>query len=99
MFRRVSHHIDPGDIRKDARELLNALRRDDVAAVRKYQAIDPIAGMLVPRLEEAQYVIAREYGYTSWGKLKEHLRTVTKQLARARQGSLAKGVNTKGETG
>jgi hypothetical protein len=30
-----------------------------------------------PRMEDAQYVIAREHGYSSWPKLKEQLHTTS----------------------
>jgi hypothetical protein len=34
-----------------------------------------LAGLAQPRLDDAQYVVAREHGYGSWQKLKEHLHT------------------------
>jgi len=63
------------DIRKEARDLLNALRRRDPAALKRYHSFDPIAGMLEPRLDDAQYIIAREYGYSSWLKLRAHFQS------------------------
>jgi len=64
-------HSNLEAIEKEARNLLHALRRKDASALRRYYSVDSLAGMLEPRLAEAQYVIAREYGFSSWPKLKE----------------------------
>jgi hypothetical protein len=61
------------DIRKEARELLHDLRRRDTAALRRHYSLDCEAGKFPARLADAQYTIAREYGYGSWQKLKQHL--------------------------
>lgn len=61
------------DIRKEARELLHDLRRWDAAAVRRHYSLDCEAGKFPARLADAQYIVAREYGYRSWQKLKQHL--------------------------
>ena len=61
------------DIRKEARELLHDLRRWDAAAVRRHYMVDCEAGKFPARLADAQYIIAREYGYRSWQKLKQRL--------------------------
>ena len=61
------------DIRKEARELLHDLRRWDAAAVRRHYMVDCEAGKFPARLADAQYIVAREYGYRSWQKLKQQL--------------------------
>ncbi len=63
------------DLKKEARKLLHALHRRDAAALRRYYSIDKLAGLAQPRLDDAQYVVAREHGYGSWQKLKEHFYT------------------------
>jgi hypothetical protein len=63
------------DLKKEARQLLHALHRRDAAGLRRYYSIDKLAGLAQPRLDDAQYVVAREHGYSSWQKLKEHLHT------------------------
>lgn len=65
------------DIKREARTLLHALLERDTAALRRYYATDPLAGSARPRLDDAQYVIAREHGYGSWQKLTEHLSTTS----------------------
>ena len=61
------------DLKKEARQLLHALQRRDAAALRRYHSIDELADLAQPRLDDVQYVIAREHGYVGWQKLKEHL--------------------------
>ena len=73
MHRALSFHANLENIKQEARDLLHALRRGDASALRRYHSFDPLAGMLVPSLGEAQYIVAREYGCGSWQKLKERL--------------------------
>ena len=54
------------DLKKEARQSLHALHRRDAAAVRRYHSIDKLAGLAQPRLDDAQYVVAREHVYGSW---------------------------------
>ena len=61
------------DIRKEARELLHDLRRWDAAAIKRQYSVDSEAGKFPARLADAQYTVAREYGYRSWQKLKQRL--------------------------
>jgi hypothetical protein len=59
------------DIKKEARDLLHDLRRSDVVALRRLSSLDNEAGSFDARLADAQYILAREYGYSSWLKLKQ----------------------------
>jgi len=61
------------DIRKEARGLLHDLRRWDATALRRQYSLDCEAGKFPARLTDAQYIVAREYGYRSWQKLKQRL--------------------------
>jgi hypothetical protein len=54
------------DLKKEARQLLHSLHRRDAAAVRRDHSIDKLAGLAQPRLDDAQYVVAREHVYGSW---------------------------------
>jgi len=69
------------DIRKEARELLHDLRRWDAAALRRHYSVDCEAGKFPARLADAQYIVAREYGYRSWQKLKQRLETNRQDLS------------------
>ena len=76
MYRVLPSHVNPEDIKREATNLLYRLRQHDETALRRYYSFDPFAGMFEPRIDEAQYVIAREYGYPSWRRLMEHLGAV-----------------------
>jgi hypothetical protein len=71
----LSSQANLDNIKKEARNLLHALQRRDPTALRRYYSIDSLNGLSQPRLDDAQYIIAREHGYSSWQKLKEHLHT------------------------
>jgi ankyrin repeat protein len=66
-------------LRNDAKDLLAALRRQEPAALKR--AAETINKQPGERfvLAEAQWIIAREYGFASWPKLKEHIDRVTLQ--------------------
>lgn len=77
--------------RKQARELLSAARAHDPDALRRirafhprYQATADQALRAAPlALHDAQLVLAREYGFASWPKLKAHIEQVV-EARRAR---------------
>jgi hypothetical protein len=81
------------DIRKEARELLHDLQRRDVAAVRRHYSLDCEAGKFPARLADAQYIIAREYGYRSWQKLKQRLEGNLQDISNSVSTILAPKVN------
>ena len=60
-------------IQKEARKLLSALRRNDVAATARYRRFDVLESSSHARLADAQYIIARSYGFKSWANLRESL--------------------------
>lgn len=60
-------------IQREARELFRALQRNDVAALERYRPADVLDSISRTRLADAQYVIARRYGFRSWANLKECL--------------------------
>jgi len=58
-------------LRKQAKDLLRALRDGDAAAATRLTAHKP--AVVEPILSDAQYVLAREYGFESWPKLVERV--------------------------
>src|SRR5262250_3239564 len=62
-------------LKKQAKSLLHEARSQDPAALKRFRAI--LAGRpLNPdtvALHDAQFVIAREYGFKSWNDLREHV--------------------------
>jgi len=71
-MRRLPSPINLEATKKEARDLLHALRRQDAAALRRFYRVDTLAGLSRPSLADAQFVIAHEYGYSSWQKLQSH---------------------------
>src|SRR4051812_29474038 len=64
--------------RKHAKALLKSVRAADAGAIARVRASHPryskpATGLADFTLADAQLVIAREYGFASWAKLKVHL--------------------------
>jgi ankyrin repeat protein len=63
-------------LKKQAKSLLHAARNQDPAALKRFRAI-LASGRSVNEntvaLHDAQFVIAREYGFKSWNDLREHV--------------------------
>ena len=57
-------------IQKEARTLLRALQRNDVAALERYRPYDVLDDTSHRRFADAQYLIARRYGFRSWANPK-----------------------------
>jgi hypothetical protein len=60
-------------IKKEARGLLRALQRNDFATTRLYRHSGVVEGNSHARLADAQYIVARRYGFKSWATLKDSL--------------------------
>src|SRR5947209_197018 len=60
-------------LRKQAKDLLKAYQAGQLAAVAEVERFEekPDAATFV--LADAQRVLARAYGFSSWGKLKQHV--------------------------
>jgi ankyrin repeat protein len=69
--------------RKRAKELLRAVRAGEAAALARLRyghprfADAPDTALGAAKLHDAQWVIAREYGFSSWAKLKAHIDEIT----------------------
>ena len=72
---------DPEQLRKQAKDLLKSHRSGDAEALRRFREHHPdfsgTSATDLPTaavsLADAQLVLAREYGFASWPKLKEHV--------------------------
>ena len=62
---------DLGQLRHQARDLLRAARAGDIAAVDRIRAVSERV-----TLAAAQLAVAREYGFASWPRLKDHVETL-----------------------
>jgi ankyrin repeat protein len=68
--------------RKRAKDLLKAVRAGEGEALRRFARSHPRLGASPTlrndaRLADAQWVIAREYGFTSWARLKAHVEALS----------------------
>jgi len=63
-----------GQLRKQAKELLQQLRNGDASATGRLRKYKP--NVSDPILADAQFVLAREYGFESWPGLVHHLQAV-----------------------
>jgi ATP-dependent Clp protease adapter protein ClpS len=89
--RRSPENPDLAQERKRAKELLKALRGGDDNAIARFRSHNPRFAELTQdalraaqvKLSDAQWVIAREYGFSSWQSLKAHIEQVSGRAARA----------------
>ena len=61
-------------LQKQAKDLLRLHRAADPTAIARFDAIRQPTG--APILADAQFVIAREYGFDTWAKLKHHIESL-----------------------
>jgi ankyrin repeat protein len=65
-------------LRKQAKDLLRDFEGDDPAAVERLRVETSLPGSARPKLADAQHAIAREYGFSSWPALKQHVESLTR---------------------
>lgn len=66
-------------LNNQARDLLRDCRQGSAPALARFFLFDSLPDTFNPRLADVQHVIAREYGYTSWPKLKQHVDAVARE--------------------
>jgi ankyrin repeat protein len=64
-------------LRKQAKELLHGFQQGDTAAIERFRSLTSLSASESPKLADAQHVIAHDYGFASWPRLKEHVESVT----------------------
>jgi len=64
-------------LRNQAKDLLRACRAGDAAALARLRAHQPAAAAADVSLADAQFALAREYGFDSWPKLARHVEIVS----------------------
>ncbi len=60
-------------LKKQAKELLRDFQRGDGVALERFRSLASTSTLTDPKLAEAQHIVAREYGFSSWPNLKEHV--------------------------
>ena len=68
-------HPNLEHLKKEAKSLLRDFKLQKPAAIKLFNSLP---GTVRPKLSDAQHLIAREYGFETWAKLKEHVETVAK---------------------
>jgi ankyrin repeat protein len=64
-------------LKNQAKELLDAMRAGDADAITRFRPFQSELTSRAPRLTDAQLIVAREYGFASWNKLKQHVESLS----------------------
>lgn len=81
-FRPLPENASPENLKKQAKSLLKKIRTADPSSISRIKPFfDNPEGI---NLQDAQLVIARDYGFSSWRKLKQHLESDAPAQQRAR---------------
>jgi hypothetical protein len=67
-------------LKKQAKELLTQLQQGDAAATERFGSLPSFSAPANVKLADAQHLLAREYGFPSWPKLKEHVESLARIL-------------------
>ena len=93
--RTLSAHPDLDQLKRQAKELLDAYRESNSTAIAEVNSHYRGANPSTFALHDAQLVLARAYGFDSWPKLKAHVEGVTLQrLAAAVRANDVAGART-----
>lgn len=76
-------------LKKQAKDLLRSCQQGDGAAMERFRSFVSFSAPGSLQLADAQYVIARDYGFASWPKLKEHVESLTRVIEPAEMLSAA----------
>ncbi len=63
-------------LKEQAKDLLRKIRQGDAVAIERVRSHVSFSAPASVKLVDAQHVIAREYGFASWPKLKEHVESL-----------------------
>jgi len=69
-------HPNLEHLKKQAKALLRDFKEGKPDAIRKFTALQL---KTLPRLSDAQYLVARDYGFDSWSKLKEQVESLSEK--------------------
>jgi ankyrin repeat protein len=64
-------------LKKQARLLLRGCLQAETAAIDRFRHVDVTYSAATPKLADAQHVIAREYAFANWAKLKAHVESLS----------------------
>src|SRR5215471_21099872 len=64
-------------LKKQAKQLLHDFEQSRTDAVERFRTFGSSSTPAIAKLAHAQHVVARDYGFASWPKLKEHVDSLT----------------------
>lgn len=67
-------------LQKQAKDLLRQLQQADTAAMEPFHSLASFSAPQSPKLADAQRVIALDYGFASWPRLKKHIESLRRVL-------------------
>ncbi len=82
-------------LKKQAKDLLREAQQGDPAAVARFQSFSAPENL---KLSDAQHALARDYGFASWPKLKEHVESLARRLDPAEMLAAAVRASDAGKT-
>ena len=86
MSHELPAHPNLEHLKNQGKALLRDYQQDDAAAKERFAVVATVSSR--PKLADALHVVAHEYGFASWPKLKQHVESVTRVFpsGRARGG-------------
>lgn len=79
LVRALPPHPNLEHERMQARKLLRAVQRGDAEALMRIRVHKPRATAAAAKLADAQFTIAREYGFASWPRMVHYIETLLRQ--------------------
>jgi len=83
MSRQLPANPNLEHLKNQAKELLRNFQQGDAAAKERFASLSASSAGAGPKLADALHVVAREYGFASWPKLKERVESLTRILSPA----------------
>src|SRR5690349_8279569 len=76
MSRVLPAHPNLEHLKKQAKDLLHEFALGSPETVALFSSVLRASTAMPPKLADAQHLIAHEYGFASWAKLKEHVESL-----------------------
>src|SRR5258708_25457027 len=89
MSRELPNKPNLEHLKNQAKDLLRNVQQGDPAAAERFRFLASFSTPESLKLADAQHVIARDYGFASWPKLKEHVESLVSTLGSAEMLSAA----------
>src|SRR5262245_35413234 len=65
-------------LKNQAKALLRSYQEGDAAAKERFASLSTVSAAAGPKLADALHLVAREYGFATWPKLKDHVQSLTR---------------------